>query len=67
MGWFNDENRAKLREIVSLVAPQYANLSSDDENSGAAKLLDEMFPREVEDIYDDVAQGYTEFILWRAR
>jgi hypothetical protein len=57
-GWFNDENRAKLREIVSLVAPQYANLSSDDENSGAAKLLDEMFPREVEDIYDDWVSEY---------
>jgi hypothetical protein len=58
IGWFNDENRAKLREIISLVAPQYANLSSDDENSGAAKLLDEMFPREVEDIYDDWVSEY---------
>jgi hypothetical protein len=58
IGWFNDENFEKLKEIVSLVAPQYGNLGSQEDKEEASKLLDEMFPREISEIYDDWVTEY---------
>lgn len=58
IGWFNEDNRERLKEIVSLVAPQFGNLENEEDREGASKLLDEMFPNEISEIYDDWVSEY---------
>ena len=58
IGWFNDDNTQRFQEIVSLVAPQFSKLESHEDREGASKLLDEMFPREIDEIYSDWVSEY---------
>lgn len=58
IGWFNEDNTQRLQEIVSLVAPQFSKLGSHEDKEGASQLLDEMFPNEISEIYDDWVSEY---------
>jgi hypothetical protein len=50
---FNDENRQKLKEILSIVLPESASLEDDEQKSNAGEKLYEMFEREIDNIVSD--------------
>jgi hypothetical protein len=52
---FNDENRQKLKEILSIVLPESASLEEDEQKSNAGEKLYEMFEREIDNIVSDYA------------
>ena len=51
--YFNDENRVKLKEILSIILPDAVELDTDEKREAAGKKLYDMFEREIDNIISD--------------
>jgi len=52
-GWFSEENKDKLKQILKYIAPDLISLEGDDEKEEAAQKLLEMFTSKIENILDE--------------
>jgi hypothetical protein len=50
---FSDDNLTKLKQILRLISPPTAKLDTDEDKEQSSKLLEKMFPNEVDYIITD--------------
>ena len=50
---FSDDNLTKLKQILRLISPSTAKLDTDEDKEESSKLLEKMFPNEVDYIITD--------------
>jgi transposase-like protein len=52
-GWFSDENKGKLKQILKYISPDLILLDDDDKKEVAAQKLMEMFEGKIENILEE--------------
>jgi hypothetical protein len=50
---FSDENLNKLKQILKLVSPSTAKLDTDEDKEKSSKLVEKLFPDEIDSIISD--------------
>ena len=50
---FSDDNLTKLKQILRLISPSTAKLETDEDKEESSKLLEKMFPNEIDYIISD--------------
>jgi hypothetical protein len=66
LSYFNDENIQKFKEILKYVSPELSDfntLTDDDKKIKACRLIDELFPNEINDIGTEYATLYDNALL----
>lgn len=52
-GWFSDENKGKLKQILKYISPDLISLDDDEKKEKAAEKLSDMFAGKIENMLEE--------------